>query len=196
MTKLIQPDFGSVVRETPVPMQTARSGPDALRALELESPKAVYSTVVLAGLVIASEWVAITLAGAVPYAAYIVPRNGPHPLYIAIACSGATAATLAFHAQRLYATLALRWPLGAFFRMAGAWTLLVLGFMAALYVLRDEDSVSRIWLAVWSALTVTFLCAGRFGLARFVEALARAGRLQRRAVLVGGGDLGDRKSVV
>ena len=56
--------------------------------------------------------------------------------------------------------------------------------MAALYVLRAEDSVSRIWLAVWSALTVTFLCAGRFGLARFVEALARAARLQRRAVVV------------
>jgi Undecaprenyl-phosphate glucose phosphotransferase len=190
MTMLIQPDLGSVGRETPVPLQTVRSGPDALRALELESPKAVYSTVVLAGLVTASEWLAIALAGVIPYVAYIVPRNGPHPLYIAIACFGATAATLAFHAQRLYATPAFRRPLGAFFRMAGAWTLLVLGFMAALYVLRAEDSVSRIWLVVWSALTVTFLCAGRFGLARFVGALARAGRLQRRAVVVGGGDLG------
>ena len=115
---------------------------------------------------------------------------GPQPLYIAIACFGATAATLVFHAQRLYATPAFRRPLGAFLRMAGAWTLLVLGFMAALFVLKAEDSVSRVWLAVWSALTVTFLCAGRFGLARFVEALARAGRLQRRAVVVGGGDLG------
>ncbi len=117
---LVQPDLGSVGRETPVPLQTARSGPDALQALELESPKAVYSTVVLAGLVTASEWLAITLAGAIPYAAYVVPRIGHHPLYLAIACFGATAATLAFHAQRLYATPAFRRPLGALVRMAGS----------------------------------------------------------------------------
>ena len=34
------------------------------------------------------------------------------------------------------------------------------------------------------------LLAGRLGLARFVDSLAHAGRLQRRAVVVGGGDLG------
>ena len=65
MTMLVQPDLGSVGRETPVPLQTARSGPDALQALELELPKAAYSTVVLAGLVTASEWLAIALAGAI-----------------------------------------------------------------------------------------------------------------------------------
>ena len=103
---------------------------------------------------------------------------------------GATAATLAFHAQRLYATPAFRRPLGALLRMAGAWTLLALCLMAALFVLRAEDSISRMWLAMWSALSVVLLLAGRLGLARFVEALAHAGRLQRRAVVVGGGDLG------
>jgi Undecaprenyl-phosphate glucose phosphotransferase len=188
MTMLIQPDLGRDGRATPVPLQTARS--PALQALELESPKAVYSTVVLAGLVTASEWLAITLASAIPYAAYVVPRIGQHPLYLAIAGFGVTAATLAFHAQRLYATPAFRRPLGAILRMAGAWTLLALCLMAALFVLRAEDSMSRMWLAIWSALSVLLLLAGRLGLARFVEALAHAGRLQRRAVVVGGGDLG------
>ena len=51
-------------------------------------------------------------------------------------------------------------------------------------------SVSRVWLAAWSALTFAFLFADRLVLARFVETLARSGRLQRRAVVVGGGDLG------
>jgi Undecaprenyl-phosphate glucose phosphotransferase len=190
MTILVRQEFDWVGAGTSTPLQGAVSGPDVLRALALEAPKAVYSTIVLAGLVTAAEWLAIALAGITPYAAYVVPRAGPQPLYLALIVIGATAATLVFHAQRLYATSALRRPVGAALRMAGAWTCLVLGLTAALFLLKADNALSRIWLSAWFALSIAFFFAGRLGLASFVEALARGGRLQRRAVVVGGGELG------
>jgi Undecaprenyl-phosphate glucose phosphotransferase len=92
--------------------------------------------------------------------------------------------------QRLYTPLAFRRPVGACLQMTGVWTLLVLALTPAVFALKADDAVSRVWLAAWSGLTLAFLFSGRLGLARFVESLAHAGRLQRRAVVVGGGDLG------
>jgi hypothetical protein len=140
--------------------------------------------------VTAAEWLVIAAAGVIPYAAHVVPNVGPQPLYFAIIGLAATLATVIFHAQRFYTSLAFRRPVGACLQMAGVWTLLVLAFTATVFALKADDAVSRVWLAAWSGLTLAFLFSGRLGLARFVESLAHAGRLQRRAVVVGGGDLG------
>jgi hypothetical protein len=190
MTLLAPQDTDATATDAPALADAERSGPDVLRALSLDAPKAVYSTVVLAGLVTAAEWFVVAAAGVIPYAAHVVPNVGPQPLYFAIICSAATLATIIFHAQRLYASLAFRRPVGACLQMAGVWTLLALVFTAAVFALKADDAVSRVWLAAWSGLTLASLFSGRLGLARFVESLAHAGRLQRRAVVVGGGDLG------
>jgi Undecaprenyl-phosphate glucose phosphotransferase len=190
MTLLAHEISDAVATDATTLADAERSSPDALRALSLDAPKAVYSTVVLAGLVTAAEWFAVAAAGVIPYAAYVVPNVGAQPLYFAIICIAATLATVIFHAQRLYTPLAFRRPVGACLHIAWAWTLVVLAFTAAVFALKADDAVSRVWLAAWSGLTVAFLLSGRLGLARFVESLAQAGRLQRRVVVVGGGDLG------
>ena len=190
MTLTAHENSDAAAADAPALAHPERTGPDALRALSLDAPKAAYSTIVLAGLVTAVDWLAITAAGVIPYAAHVAPRVGPQPLYFAIIGFGATLATVIFHARRLYTTSALRRPVVACLQIAGAWTLLVLAFTAAVFALKADDSVSRVWLAAWSALTFAFLFADRLVLARFVETLARSGRLQRRAVVVGGGDLG------
>jgi hypothetical protein len=190
MTLLAGRDSDAEATDAPALADAERSGPDVLRTLSLDAPKAVYSTVVLAGLVTAAEWLVIAAAGVIPYAAHVVPNVGPQPLYFAIIGLAATLATVIFHAQRFYTSLAFRRPVGACLQMAGVWTLLVLAFTATVFALKADDAVSRVWLAAWSGLTLAFLFSGRLGLARFVESLAHAGRLQRRAVVVGGGDLG------
>jgi CoA-binding domain len=183
MTLLAGRDSDAEATDAPALADAERSGPDVLRTLSLDAPKAVYSTVVLAGLVTAAEWLVIAAAGVIPYAAHVVPNVGPQPLYFAIIGLAATLATVIFHAQRFYTSLAFRRPVGACLQMAGVWTLLVLAFTATVFALKADDAVSRVWLAAWSGLTLAFLFSGRLGLARFVESLAHAGRLQRRAVV-------------
>jgi hypothetical protein len=106
MTLLAHQHSDATATDAPALGHEDRSGPDVLRALSLDAPKAVYSTVVLAGLVTAAEWFAIAAAGVIPYAAHVVPNVGPQPLYFAIIGLAATLATAIFHAQRLYTPLA------------------------------------------------------------------------------------------
>ena len=49
--------------------------------------------------------------------------------------------------------------------------------------------MSRVWIASWLALGFIELAAERMFLARVVGALARTGRLERRTVIVGGGEM-------
>jgi hypothetical protein len=94
MTLLVRQDLDAAATDAPTLADAERPGPDALRALSLDAPKAVYSTVVLAGLVTAAEWLAIAAAGVIPYAAHVVPNVGPQPLYFAIIGLAATLATV------------------------------------------------------------------------------------------------------
>ena len=174
----------------PAPPTAGHGGGDALRALAFDRPKAAMSTVVLSGVVSSCEWLAIALAGVIPYAAYVVANVGPQPFYVALVVLVATAAAAIFHSLRLYALGAFRRPLPALVRMAGAWSVILLVVMATLFFLKADEAVSRVWMAAWFALGLAFLAVVRIGLARGVAALARDGRLQRRAVVVGGGELG------
>ena len=119
MTLLARQHSDATATDAPALGHEDRTGPDVLRALSQDAPKAVYSTVVLAGLVTAAEWFAIAAAGVIPYAAYVVPNVGPQPPYFAIIGLAATLATVIFHAQRLYTSLAFRRPVGACLQMAG-----------------------------------------------------------------------------
>ena len=167
-----------------------RAPSQILRELAAEPTKAAYSIVVLAGLVRAAEWAAIIASGLAPYYAYIVRQNGSQPLYYFVTLTVATLSILIFQTLHCYTTQAFRHPTGQLFRMTGAWVLVFLALFATVFFLKGDVYVSRVWIVAWFALGVATLALVRSALARFVGELARAGRLQRRAVVVGGGDLG------
>ncbi len=66
MTLLADQHSDAAATDAPTLADAGRSGPDVLRALSQDAPKAVYSTVVLAGLVTAAERFAIAAAGVIP----------------------------------------------------------------------------------------------------------------------------------
>ncbi|MGA9849718.1 MAG: hypothetical protein WBQ45_19040, partial [Roseiarcus sp.] len=76
MTLTAHENSDAAAADAPALAHPERTGPDALRALSLDAPKAAYSTIVLAGLVTAVDWLAITAAGVIPYAAHVAPRVG------------------------------------------------------------------------------------------------------------------------
>jgi Undecaprenyl-phosphate glucose phosphotransferase len=163
---------------------------EAFRALAQEQPKSVYSTGVLAGLVSAGEWAAIVLASAIPYYVHVATRMRPDALYLIFVAFVASNAIVVFHSLRLYTMHAFRRPLLSAARMAFACIVLVVAVVAATFFLKAENEISRVWIATWCALAIAFLTLIRFGLATFILALTRSGRLQRRVAVVGGGELG------
>ena len=90
--------------------------------------------IVLSGLVSAGEWLALTLAGIIPYHIHVVANIGPQPLYTAISASMAICAIAIFHSLRVYTPRAFRHPLRPLIHMAWAWTILVLAVITATFL--------------------------------------------------------------
>ncbi len=174
---------------SPAADRSKRTVSEALGALASEPAKPAYSMIVLSGLISAVEWLALILAGVIPYHVHIVANIGPQPLYAAISALAATLAIVVFHSQRVYAPQALRRPLRPLIRMAGSWTALVLAVITATFFLKADPYVSRIWMAAWFVSGIAVLAILRTALAGLVATLARSGRFQRRVVMVGGGEL-------
>ena len=80
---------------------------DALRALISKPTKPAYSTVVLSGLVTASEWLTLILTGYILYLVHIAEKLGSQPLYFVIIGAVATSAVAAFHVLGVYRPQAL-----------------------------------------------------------------------------------------
>ncbi len=71
-----------------------------------------------------------------------------------------------------------------------AGSLLVVGFAT-----KSLDAVSRIWGALWFALTLGLLLAGRLALVHHVRRLSASGALTESIAIVGAGKLADRLAV-
>ena len=150
-----------------------------------------YSPVVLEGAVRLTEFMIVAGLGVLVHHVYlseVVPFDLPY----ATAVIGLAALTvLVFQAAGAYAVSAFR----AFFlfglRIIAAWSLVVLIALTVVFFAKIGDNFSRVWLA-----SLYFLGAGAAGslAARAVpfsyRQWTRAGRLDRRTAIVGGGDCG------
>ena len=175
----------------PAASAAERTRRDLLSALAAEPAKAAYSMVVLSGLVSAGEWIALAMAGLVPHYAYIEPQIGVQPLYFAVIALGASSAIILFQSLRVYSTLsfppsARRNPSPAR-RMDHAFPR---GFRRDVLPQGGPGVLARMDSDV---VRVGRLSPRRHPLSAF-PALSpnssRAGRFQRRAAVVGGGETG------
>ncbi|MBN9669889.1 undecaprenyl-phosphate glucose phosphotransferase [Roseibium aggregatum] len=92
-----------------------------------------------------------------------------------------------FQAADVYQTPVMRQGLSQLGRVAAGWTLV----FAMFAVLRSTTGVgagfSESWIGSWYALSLTALCLSRLVLCALVRGWMTSGRLERRAVIVGGG---------
>ncbi|MGA2793703.1 MAG: undecaprenyl-phosphate glucose phosphotransferase [Roseiarcus sp.] len=177
---------------TPPPDATRHDGAkvELLEMLAAEPVKPAYSPVVLAGLVRAAEFLLLVMTGALIHRFYVVSQVGYEPAYFIVTPAVAALAILAFQTMRAYSLTAFRQPVRQILRLAGGWAFAFLVVFAALFFLKLEGVVSRVWIASWFVIGLGALAGERALLARMVFRMARAGRLARRAVVVGGGEFG------
>lgn len=185
------------LRQAPAP-QRSPAGPDpAARTAHLTAMaeamggldrRAPYSPIVLAGIARLAEFALLCGVGFMVHRLYVEPRFGYEASYlIAIPALSAVAVTV-FQACGAYTVAAFRTPIVQGMKITAVWTVATLAALAAVFFLRAEDSLSRVWLVGWFLAGLGTLLAGRTVLALITRAMIRNGRLERRTVIVGGGE--------
>src|SRR5262245_42675235 len=180
-----------------VSASSVRSGPRQLPPLAqlvaAQHHAPAFSPIVVAGFVRLAEFVLITLVGLALYFGYVYPAYG-HVFdwyYVATAFGVAALALVAFQAADIYQVQAFRTPASQCARLTVAWSIVFLVIVAFAFFAQLGGMYSRLWLTTYYAVGCFPLSGVRLALYGIVRRWTREGRLDRRAVVVGGGEPGE-----
>lgn len=151
-----------------------------------------YSPIVLAGLVRLAEFVLIAAIGIGIYFAYVYPAHGRQFDWHYLGAAGGLAgiSVIAFQAADIYHVNAFRNPVNAIARMIVAWSMVFLAAAALGFFAKLGALYSRLWLAGFFSVGMIAVLGFRLCLYGFVRLWTQTGRLDRRTVVVGGGEAG------
>src|SRR5947199_1512559 len=152
-----------------------------------------FSPIVVAGMVRATEFALIATIGIATYFGYVYNAYGQifDWYYIVTAFAVAGLAMIAFQAADIYQIQAFRNPVSQCARLTVAWSIVFLVFVAAAFFAQLGGMYSRLWLSSYYGIGLFTLYATRLFVFGVVRRWTREGRLDRRAVVVGGGDPGE-----
>jgi FlaA1/EpsC-like NDP-sugar epimerase len=153
-----------------------------------ETVGSAFSPVVLGGFVRLIEFTVVLALGAIIYLGWVYPVHGLQWTSTVSLFGLAMLALAAFQAAGLYDVHVFRTHVAQFSRLLMAWTLVFLVATAVAFFFKAGEELSRLWLGSWYLVGLAVLASARVALAQVVKSLSRAGRLQRRAVVVGGGE--------
>lgn len=136
--------------------------------------------------IVCGDLAAIALAGLSAHA--LVPGAGIGSVSTAVMIASVTVLIVAMlSANWSYSVAALRQPAAQIIKALSAIALVALATSGVLFLVGVE-AVSSGMILTWSALALLALATARIAAARLVNLFADAGRLRRRAVIVGGGE--------
>ncbi len=108
-------------------------------------------------------------------------------MYVALSLAGAIVGILFNQAADSYQIATLRSNFSQIARVFSAWTVVILTMAAIILLLGRMESDSAGWLASWYVAGFGLMVMSRVMTARMVNKWIGDGRLERRAVIVGGG---------
>jgi FlaA1/EpsC-like NDP-sugar epimerase len=115
-----------------------------------------------------------------------------HLVYLSPVLLAAAANLLLLQMLDLYRVPAFASFVTSFARIAVAWTIVMGGMMVLAFFFKVGSSFSRVWMATWYATALLALFGERLALSFLVKRWISQGRLNRRAVIVGGGPEAER----
>ena len=185
-----------LISETSIATSPANTAGDKAKLAELadsirpHSERGPYSGVVISGIVRIAEMTLLLAIGVGIYYFYVGPsedalRYASASILIALLASGL------FQTVGGYSIPALRAPLNHGLRIAAAWACVFLIVMALNFLLRLDGLFSRVWLVSLFAGGLVVLVFTRAAALVLVKRMTRAGLIERRAVIVGGGPAGE-----
>jgi Undecaprenyl-phosphate glucose phosphotransferase len=151
-----------------------------------------YSPIVITGAVRLADFVLLSFIGVALYLGYVVRLSGFHWEYI-LAIFGMTAtAVVCFQASDIYEVQVFRGQLRQMTRMISSWAVVFLLFIGVSFFAKLGSEVSRIWLSAFFFVGLAALVTERLFLRALVRAWAREGRLDRRTIVVGSDQSGEK----
>ena len=151
-----------------------------------------FSPIVVAGIVRFVEFVLIAAVGVAIYLGYVyTPASEFDWYYVATALGVAALAMIAFQAADIYHVQAFRNPVGQCARLTVAWAIVFLLIATLVFFMQLGNMYSRVWVSSYFGIGLFTLYAARLFVFGIVHRWTSEGRLDRRAVVVGGGDPGE-----
>jgi Undecaprenyl-phosphate glucose phosphotransferase len=168
-----------------------RLSPAAL-AVTNQKVRPAYSPIVIAGAARAIDFLLLSLVGIALYFGHVVRLNEFHWAYVAAIFGMSATAVLCFQASDIYEVQAFRGQLRQLTRMISSWTFVFLLFIGASFLAKLGGEVSRLWLTAFFFVGLATLIADRLLLRAMVRRWARQGRLDRRTIIVGSDENGEK----
>ena len=168
---------------------TLQSETPRLADFRFNEKTSLVSPAVVSGLVRAMEFLIVAVLGLVIKTLYVEEMEAAgHLAYFIVTVFAAGAGSVLFQLLGLYDVGAFRsvwWQLG---RLTLGWSILFALIVTTAFFTKLGPDFSRVWLAAWFVTGAVCLVAGRILLGFKVRSWSKAGRFNRRVVIVGGGE--------
>src|SRR3954451_500974 len=174
------------------PIERRRRLSSAALAVTNQKVRRAYSPIVIAGAVRLADFLLVSIIGITLYFGYVVPRSGFYWEYVGAILGMAAAAVMCFQAADIYQVQVFRGQLRQMTRMISSWAFVFLLFIGASFFAKLGGEVSRLWLSSFFFTGLAALIAGRMILRSMVRRWAREGRLDRRTIIVGSDQCGEK----
>jgi Undecaprenyl-phosphate glucose phosphotransferase len=145
------------------------------------------SPVLVSGYLRLAELLLFVLTGIAIYGYYVGFGTTLVWEYPTAILAGSVVAVVLMEMSDLYQIAALRRPVQYFRTLILVWSGTFALMALAGFLLKISEEFSRVWFGSWFLAGLVLLLSGRLVLARQVRRWARNGRMERRAVIVGGG---------
>ena len=158
-----------------------------MQELEQKAAFPPYFRVVVAGVARLIEFALLAVSGFAVAADLFSAHGGPNILQLLQIQAGAFVSCSLFQMLRCYTIRALRHPLLPTLKIWSALAALFIVMFAVGWIVGFDQPATRIWLFAEFCCAIVVLTSERLAFSIVVARLARAGKLERRAVVVGGG---------
>jgi len=145
------------------------------------------SPVMVSGIMRLLEFALLMASGAVLYAWYVGPQVASPWLYAGMISAASIVTVLGLELTDRYQIAALRRPLGSLTSIVVVWGGVLALMTLAGFFLKISAEFSRLWLGAWFLAGLALMLGPRLILSRLIRRWARNGAMERRAVIVGGG---------
>ena len=149
----------------------------------------LISARIITGLVRATDFALIVTLGTLILLAYVAPGHDVSlTSYGPVILGAGLTLVLLLHIGGIYTVHAFLRPAEYVARLAGAWLLIAGLVVASFFFGKAGEDYSRAWAALWFVGGLGTLVLFRIAVSRLVRRWNGKGQLDRRAVLVGGGE--------
>jgi Undecaprenyl-phosphate glucose phosphotransferase len=134
------------------------------------------------------EFALVAVIGIALYFAYLPQGEGLFWRYVGATLAIALLSTLAFQTADIYQVQAFRGYEKQYMRLASAWSVVFLIVIGASFFAKAGHMFSRVWLGAFYLIGLAALVLCRRFVFLLVRKWTQEGRLNRRTVIVGGGE--------